>query len=127
MLSWSFQLRTSYRGLRPRTPFFDAPVPAQGTDALRFACRRAGGGDKFFFRIGAILFDTFRASPARTRSFWGLRPQAPAYFSLAGKVGKRAHRGGTLSMGSLPYEPLPHDDTKGARPLWNPPHMKRSV
>ena len=85
------------------------------------------GGDKFFFRIGAILFDTSRASPARTRSFWGLRPLAPAYFSLAGKVGKRAHREGTLSMGSLPYVPHPRDDAKGARPLWNPPHMKRSV
>ena len=75
-------------------------------------------GEKHFFsRIGAIRFGTSRAFPARTRSFWGLRPQAPAYFSLAGKVGKRAHRGGTLSMGSLPYEPLPRDDTKGdARP-----------
>ena len=50
--------------------------------------------------------------------FRGLRPRAPAYFSLAGKVGKRAHRGGTLSMGSLP-----HDDTKGGArpPLWIPP------
>ena len=52
----------------------------------------------------------------------GLRPRAPAYFSLAGKVGKRAHRGGTLSMGSLPCEPLPHDDTKGgARPPFGYP------
>ena len=26
-------------------------------------------------------------------------------------------------MGSLPYVPHPHDDTKGAQaPLWNPPH-----
>ena len=26
-------------------------------------------------------------------------------------------------MGSLPYGPLPRDDTKGgACPLWNPPH-----
>ena len=24
-------------------------------------------------------------------------------------------------MGSLPYVPHPHDDTKGARPLWIPP------
>ena len=24
-------------------------------------------------------------------------------------------------MGSLPYESLPRDDTKGACPLWNPP------
>ena len=26
-------------------------------------------------------------------------------------------------MGSLPYVPLPRDDTKGARPLWNPPSI----
>ena len=53
----------------------------------------------------------------------GLRPRAPAYFSLVGKVGKSTHRGGTLSMGSLPCGPLPHDDTKGGArpPLWIPP------
>ena len=50
------------------------------------------------------------------RSFRGLRPRTPGYFSLAGKVPKRAHKGGTLSMGSLPYVSLPHDDTKGAMP-----------
>ena len=44
---------------------------------------------------------------------WGLRPQTPTYFSLVRKVGKSTHRGGTLSMGSLPYEPHPLDDTKG--------------
>ena len=60
-------------------------------------------------------------------TFRGLRPRTPAYFSLAGKVGKRAHRGGTLSMGSLPYVPLPRDDTKGACPLWKPPQEKRLV
>ena len=49
-------------------------------------------------------------------TFRGLRPRTPAYFSLAGKVGKRAHMEGTLSMGSLPYEPHPRDDTKGALP-----------
>ena len=54
-------------------------------------------------------------------AMWGFQPHTPAYFSLAGKVGKRAHRGGTLSMGSRPYVPHPRDDTKGARPLWNPP------
>ena len=55
-------------GASPPDPhFFDAPVPAQGTDALRFAHRRAGGGEKFFFRIGSILFGTSRAFPARTR------------------------------------------------------------
>ena len=52
----------------------------------------------------------------------GLRPRAPAYFSLVGKVGKSTHRGGTLSMGSLPCGPLPHDDTKGgARPPLDTP------
>ena len=46
----------------------------------------------------------------------GLRPQTPTYFSLVRKVGKSTHREGTLSMGSLPYEPHPRDDTKGAKP-----------
>ena len=43
-------------------------------------------------------------------TFRGLRPRTPTYFSLVGKVGKSTHREGTLSMGSLPYEPHPHDD-----------------
>ena len=30
-------------------------------------------------------------------------------------------------MGSLPYVPHPRDDTKGARPLWIPPHKKSPV
>ena len=52
-----------------------------------------------------------------SETLWGFQPHAPAYFSLAGKVGKSTHRGGTLSMGSLPYVPHPHDDAKGgARP-----------
>ena len=57
----------------------------------------------------------------------GLRPRTPTYFSLVGKIGNThpghlsTHREGTLSMGSLPYVPHPHDDTKGARPLWIPP------
>ncbi len=51
----------------------------------------------------------------------GTFPSPEKYPTLAGKVPKRAHREGTLSMGSLPYVPLPHDDTKGAHPLWNPP------
>ena len=58
-----------------------------------------------------------------SETLWGFQPQAPAYFSLAGKVGKRAHRGGTLSMGSLPYVPLPRDDTKGGSPPFGIPHQ----
>ena len=61
-------------------------------------------GEKHFFsRIAAILFGGSR----------GFHPRTPTYFSLVGKVGKSTHRGGTLSMGSLPYEPHPRDDTKG--------------
>ena len=64
-------------------------------------------GEKHFFsRIAAILFGGSR----------GFHPRTPTYFSLVGKVGKSTHRGGTLSMGSLPYEPHPRDDTKGATP-----------
>ena len=47
----------------------------------------------------------------------GLPGPDPGYFLLVQKVTKNTHRGGTLSMGSLPYEPHPRDDTKeGARP-----------
>ena len=48
-----------------------------------------------------------------SETFRGLQPRTPGDFSLAGKVTKRAHKGGTLSMGSLPYESHPRDDTKG--------------
>ena len=96
-------------------PGFDCSVPAHGTDALRFAYRRAGGGETFFSRIGAILFGGSWAFPAQTR----------AYFSLVGKVGKSTHRGGTLSMGSLPYVPHPRDTPSAAPPgaaTEPPPH-----
>ena len=43
----------------------------------------------------------------------GLRPRTPGHFFDAEKVTKKAHKGGTLSMGSLPYGSLPHDDAKG--------------
>ena len=36
-------------GFAPTLLFFDTPVPTHGTDALRFAYRRAGGGETFFF------------------------------------------------------------------------------
>ena len=55
-------------------------------------------------------------------AFQGFQPRTLGYFLLVQKVTKNTHRGGTLSMGSLPYEPHPRDDTKGAcAPLWNPP------
>ena len=75
-------------------------------------------GEKHFFsRIAAILFGGSR----------GFHPRTPTYFSLVGKVGKSTHRGGTLSMGSLPYEPHPRDDTKGgARPPCGIPHWPYS-
>src|SRR5699024_4202851 len=46
--------------IRRASIFFDGSVPAQGTDGLRFACRRAGGGETALFRIAAILFGGFR-------------------------------------------------------------------
>ena len=92
----------AFGGCAPVPPFFDAPAPAHGTDGLGFARRRAGGRGRNMF-----LPETFR----------GLRPRTPSYFLLVQKVTKNTHRGGTLSMGSLPYEPHPRDDTKGgARP-----------
>ena len=64
-------------------------------------------GEKYFSSlVTAILFDSFR----------GFQPRTLSYFLLVQKVTKNTHRGGTLSMGSLPYEPHPRDDTKGATP-----------
>ena len=60
-------------------------------------------------------------------AFQGFQPRTLGYFLLVQKVTKNTHRGGTLSMGSLPYEPHPRDDTKGACPLWKPPQEKRLV
>ena len=44
------------------------------------------------------------------------------------KVTKKPHRGGTLSMGSRPYEPHPRDDTKGdiCPPLESSLHCRKS-
>ena len=64
-----------------------------------------------------------------TLAFRGLHPRTPTFFSLVGKEGKSTHRGGTLSMGSLPYEPHLRDDTKGGAcpPLDNPQPVLRTV
>ena len=62
------------------------------------------------------------------RSFRGLRPRTPGYFLCGQKVTKKPHKGGTLSMGSLPYVSLPRDDTKGATPpLESPQPVLRTV
>ena len=55
--------------------------------------------------------------------FRGLRPRAPAYFSLAGKVGKRARTGeGPFRWGPSPVDPSPTTTQRGApAPLWIPP------
>ena len=83
--------------------FSDGTMPAHGTDALRFAYRRAGGNA------------TFLPLNRRHSIRWllDLPGPDPGHFLLVQKVTKNTHRGGTLSMGSLPYVPHPHDDTKG--------------
>ena len=76
-------------------------------------------GEKYFSSlVTAILFDSFR----------GFQPRTLSYFLLVQKVTKNTHRGGTLSMGSLPYVPHPHDDTKGdaCPPLDSPPCIAES-
>ena len=92
-------------GAAPPNPVFASPVPANGTDGLRFAHRRAGGGETFFF---TGYCHSIRWLP-------GLPGPDPGNFSLVGKVTKRTHEGETLSMGFLPRDPLFRDDTKGAR------------
>src|SRR5699024_9670853 len=58
----------------------------------------------------------------------GFQPRTPSYFLCGQKVTKKPHKGGTLSMGSLPYGSLPHDDTKGATPpLESPQPVLRTV
>ena len=76
-------------------------------------------GEKYFSSlVTAILFDSFR----------GFQPRTLSYFLLVQKVTKNTHRGGTLSMGSLPYGPHPHDDTKGdvCPPLESSLHCRKS-
>ena len=65
----------------------------------------------------------FRGLRPRTPKILGLPGPDPGYFLCGQKVTNthpghlKPHKGGTLSMGSLPYGSLPRDDTKGgARP-----------
>ena len=64
-----------------------------------------------------------RADCSATRYSRGFQPRTPSYFLLVQKVTKNTHRGGTLSMGSLPYEPPPPRRHKRGTPvpLWIPP------
>ena len=55
----------------------------------------------------------FRGLRPRTPKILGLPGPDPGYFLCGQKVTKKPHKGGTLSMGSLPYGSLPRDDTKG--------------
>ena len=108
-------------GRRPRRPPF----------LLYFACASAwhqwaqirpspGGWGRNIFLPWLLLFyiDSFR----------GFQPRTLSYFLFVQKVTKNTHRGGTLSMGSLPYGPYPHDDTKGdvCPPLESPLHCRKS-
>ena len=67
-------------GAAPPNPVFALPVPANGTDGLRFAHRRAGGGETFFF---TGYCHSIRWLP-------GLPGPDPGNFSLVGKVTKNA-------------------------------------
>ena len=98
--------------LRLCAHFSDGTMPAHGTDALRFAYRRAGGK--------ATFLPPNRCDSAH--NLLGLPGPDPGHFLLVQKVTKNTHRGGTLSMGSLPYVPHPRDDTKGGTrpPLESP-------
>ena len=85
------------RGWSPRTPVFASPVPAHLADAGLIR-PSPGGWERNMFL---------------SKAFRGLQPRTPGDFSLAGKVTKKPHKGGTLSMGSLPYVSLPRDDQRG--------------
>ena len=101
-----------WAGMCPPTHFFGGSAPGPRSDGAGPA-HLADAGLKRPSPGGweRNIFPPNRCDSARNLS--GLRPRTPGYFSLAGKVPKRAHKGGTLSMGSLPYGSLPRDDTKG--------------
>ena len=64
--------------------------------------------------MAAILLTTSRGFHPRTLTYFSLVGKVgKSTHRVVGKVGKSTHREGTLSMGSLPYEPHPRDDTKG--------------
>ena len=101
--------------LRLCAHFSDGTMPAHGTDGLRFAYRRAGGK--------ATFLPPNRCDSAH--NLLGLPGPDPSHFLLVQKVTKNTHRGGTLSMGSLPYVPHPHDTPSAAPPgaaTEPPPH-----
>ena len=69
-------------GLSP-TPRFVSPVPTNGTDALRFAYRRVGGGETFFFTGYCHSIRWFPDLPGPD----------PGYFLLVQKVTKNTFKG----------------------------------
>ena len=115
----------------PYTAHFDAGC-GRAVDLITGALHDFGGGSQLPPYSAAYWKWKNRFSVlcgAYSPTLWalrGLRPRTPGYFLCGQKVTKKPHRGGTLSMGSLPYVPLPHDDTKGARPLWIPPCIAAS-
>ena len=76
-----------FRGLRPRALSFDGSVPAHGTDGHRFAHRRAGGGETFFF---TGYCHSVRWLP-------GLPGPDPGHFLLVQKVTKNTFKGEGVS------------------------------
>ena len=77
-------------------------------------CREGAGSERMLAEsVLWCLFGLYAGLCFRTSYKWGLRPHTLSYFLYGQKVTKKPHRGGTLSMGSLPYEPHPLDDTKG--------------
>src|SRR5699024_642714 len=104
---------SAFRGLRPRTPSFDGAVPAHGTDGLRFASRRAGGGETFFF-IGYCY---------SARQLSGVSPPDPDLLFPRGKSRqKHAREEKPFRWGFSPVTPSSTTTQRGApAPLWNPP------
>ena len=87
MASWSFQLHTAFRGLRPHAPFLMRLCRRRAP--MRLDSRAAGRvGEKYFSSpVTAILFDSFR----------GFQPRTLSYFLLVQKVTKNTFKGEGVS------------------------------
>src|SRR5699024_12263790 len=86
------------------TPRFDSSEPTHLADAGLIRVPPGGWERNIFLpnRCHSI------------RRLLGLPGPDLGHFLYGQKVTKKPHKGGTLSMGSLPYVSHPHDDTKGA-------------
>ena len=95
-------------------PDFDGAGPAHPADAGLIRPSPGGWGrNMFLHRLLPFYLIAFGGSAPGPFFVGPPRPHTPGHFLYGQKVTKKPHKGGTLSMGSLPCGSLPRDDTKG--------------